>query len=556
MIGLQTLLFTTILAAEGGDSAPSSGPEAFGIGAVVLLVAVAAVLGWMAYLFVNSRRSPKAFPEETPQNLQPYLSDDELENNKTTRVLRAALFAAALLAILLPWYAFNEPDRQAAAADDLSEFNIEEGEHWYTAFSCVNCHGADLSGGGATFTEARSGVTVLWAVPSLNDVLFRYSEEEVRTWIDFGRAGTPMPANGLVGGGAMTFQEIDQVMAYITANQISQADAVAKIDPSVTQAVKRIENGAVTTQTFIDIQQAQINDVKLAKQKLAETGTLPGDIEDLFSADGTCTEQSAELVNATCASPGQDSDRDGLTDAIEPTLTDYAATALTSLPELQLDGTYQPNSAFDVSFDPNEAFTNTKAGGIAVPDLEAANELLETLNADVLIITVTAEREADFLADLESGQSFLFASQELQLWGVDFAETAQAMNDQQAAEQVIADSDVTRDAVVFIDVTEEMAQRAIGLFNANCARCHTGGYSAGTPFETGHGTGAWGPSLTGGRSQLQFPNRVDQIDFVIDGSEFGKAYGINGLGTGRMPGFGRILSLDDIELIVLYERSL
>ena len=115
------LLAATVLAQEDGEGAASSGPDVFGIGALVTVVAVAAVLAWMGYLYVNSRRSPEAAPEETPQNLQPFLSDDELENKRTTRVLRAALFAAALLAILLPWYALNEPDRQVAAAEELLE---------------------------------------------------------------------------------------------------------------------------------------------------------------------------------------------------------------------------------------------------------------------------------------------------------------------------------------------------------------------------------------------------------------------------------------------------
>jgi hypothetical protein len=70
------------------------------------------------------------------------------------------------------------------------------------------------------------------------------------------------------------------------------------------------------------------------------------------------------------------------------------------------------------------------------------------------------------------------------------------------------------------------------------------------------GTGAWGPSLIDGRSIVQFPDEADQVDFVISGSGANEAYGVNGLGTGRMPGFGASLSLADIMLIVKYERTL
>ena len=48
----------------------------------------------------------------------------------------------------------------------------------------------------------------------------------------------------------------------------------------------------------------------------------------------------------------------------------------------------------------------------------------------------------------------------------------------------------------------------------------------------------------------------DQVQFVITGSQEGKGFGVNGLGSGRMPSFGGILSERQIELIVMYERTL
>jgi mono/diheme cytochrome c family protein len=43
---------------------------------------------------------------------------------------------------------------------------------------------------------------------------------------------------------------------------------------------------------------------------------------------------------------------------------------------------------------------------------------------------------------------------------------------------------------------------------------------------------------------------------VKNGSEAYQKYGINGLGTGRMPAFGALLTDAQIDLIVKYERSL
>jgi cytochrome c5 len=113
-----------------------------------------------------------------------------------------------------------------------------------------------------------------------------------------------------------------------------------------------------------------------------------------------------------------------------------------------------------------------------------------------------------------------------------------------------------RDLANTMGVSIAQTDRAVGLFNAYCARCHTSGYSAGVAFQYEPGSGAWGPSLLDARAVTQFPDPTDQVDFVINGSEFGKNYGLNGLGSGRMPGFGQILSTEDIELLVEFERSL
>ncbi len=58
-----------------------------------------------------------------------------------------------------------------------------------------------------------------------------------------------MPANGLDGGGAMTVQEIDQVIAYLHSIQLDQADAVAKVDDIVQNALTRIDNAEGDDQT-------------------------------------------------------------------------------------------------------------------------------------------------------------------------------------------------------------------------------------------------------------------------------------------------------------------
>ncbi|MBK5224395.1 MAG: c-type cytochrome [Acidimicrobiia bacterium] len=89
----------------------------------------------------------------------------------------------------------------------------------------------------------------------------------------------------------------------------------------------------------------------------------------------------------------------------------------------------------------------------------------------------------------------------------------------------------------------------------SCARCHTMGFSYGDPQAEGGG-GTIGPPLRDGYTLRRFPAPQDHIDFVTEGSEQGAGYGVNGQGTGRMPGFGQMLTEDQIAAVVEYERGL
>jgi mono/diheme cytochrome c family protein len=46
------------------------------------------------------------------------------------------------------------------------------------------------------------------------------------------------------------------------------------------------------------------------------------------------------------------------------------------------------------------------------------------------------------------------------------------------------------------------------------------------------------------------------LDFIIEGSENGKQYGVNGVGRGWMPAFGPVLSEADLRLIITLVRAL
>jgi mono/diheme cytochrome c family protein len=113
------------------------------------------------------------------------------------------------------------------------------------------------------------------------------------------------------------------------------------------------------------------------------------------------------------------------------------------------------------------------------------------------------------------------------------------------------------------------------LFEANCARCHTQGWSTfdpAVPADQPGGVDGLGPPGGGGGTGggIGFNLRDNdvirrfgtdqaggfsaQVDFVSTGSIPFKAYGNGGIGNGRMPGFANMLTKKQIEQIVSYER--
>jgi mono/diheme cytochrome c family protein len=113
------------------------------------------------------------------------------------------------------------------------------------------------------------------------------------------------------------------------------------------------------------------------------------------------------------------------------------------------------------------------------------------------------------------------------------------------------------------------------LFELNCARCHTAGWSTfdptvppdqpggldsvGLPGGGGGAGGGIGFNLRDMGEIRRFGTDIDggfeaQVSFVGDGSLPNKEYGNNGLGTGKMPGFTKMLTPDMIKEIVGYER--
>ena len=341
------------------------------------------LLGWIGYYILSNQSARKELGSEVEMapNRKPYYDDETLEGPRLERMQLLGVLLLVTMVIGLPLYWVLEPSRQAGANDQKTETFIGWGEELFETtanggFNCAGCHGGlDAKGGVAAYavTDSLTGdvTAVHWYAPALNTVFYRFSKEEVRFILNYGRPFSPMAAWGAPGGGPMTEQNIETLLVYLESIQLPP-------------------EGCVTEDEF----------VKDSDPFICEGGTLPAATQD---------EIQGAVDRYLAANPG------------------------------------------------------------------------------------ASEGEALFNLDLASGAF-------------------------------------------------------------SCARCHTQGWSYGDPGVTGQGAFGW--NLTGGSVNSHFPNEADMITFIKGGSTNGKRYGMQAQGSGRMPGFGHMLTDEQIKAIVEYVRSL
>ncbi|MEZ5270470.1 MAG: c-type cytochrome [Microthrixaceae bacterium] len=224
------------------------------------------LIGTVIYIVAKIRAGrPEVGSEiELAPNRKEYLDDEELEGRKLNAALFSAAGLLAIIAVALPVYWLAEPGRQEGAVESFDETFVERGQALYeTGAQCVNCHAGGGVGGVATFiVNDQNGqfvAQVNWNAPALYNVLYRYSEDEVRYVLNWGRPGTPMAAWGGPGGGPLTTQQIDELIAYMWSFQLSQEDMrkevnglVEGIDPGLAErldAVNKSNEGIESPET-------------------------------------------------------------------------------------------------------------------------------------------------------------------------------------------------------------------------------------------------------------------------------------------------------------------
>jgi len=353
-------------------------------GTLAVLSVVLIAIGWVVYGIFNvvAGRKEVGSEIELAANRKEYHDDETLEGSHLERVQLFGVLLLVIIVVMLPAYWVFEPSRLAGAEKGWNNRFASWGSQLFAptaegGFNCAGCHGGMGAVGGEapfTVTDKLTGeiTAVNWKAPALNTVYYRFDESEIRFILNYGRPFSPMSPWGLVGGGPMNSQQIDNVLEYLKSIQLPRENCGA---------------GEVEAFSFYG-------------QELCESGSVP--------------EKIASDIQAS------------------------------------IDGALASGEASSVG-------------------------------------------EAVFNLELGSGAY-------------------------------------------------------------SCARCHTQGWSYGNPGQTGQGAFGW--NLTGGSTNSHFNDEADMVAFLKNGSEFGKVYGNQGQGSGRMPGFGAMLTDEQIEAVVEYVRSL
>ena len=255
---------------------------------ILIAINVAAVIAIVVIIVarvISLRRNP-AVP--SPQNQTEFLDDEELESRRLERSLGWSLLFVAVIAVSLPVYFLFEPSRQSSAEEGFEERAVERGATYYANASmpeydatlsllCADCHGADLKGGSAPFVLTSEDATcdplaepsadrpeclpqpVTWQAPALDTALLKYSEEQVREIIIFGRPGTPMPPWGLESDeGVLNEQGITDLIAFIESKQISSEDAKREGQDALDGYRANAEDAVESTRSALESAQAAL----------------------------------------------------------------------------------------------------------------------------------------------------------------------------------------------------------------------------------------------------------------------------------------------------------
>ena len=253
--------------------------------AIASVIFIGSLIGWVVYYFANRKaaRAEIGSEIELAPNRKPYYDDETLEGSRLTRVNTIGVLLLVTMVIGLPLYWILEPSRQAGAVANKERQFVEWGRGLFETtanggFNCAGCHGGMKATGGqapTAVTDPKTGEVkaVNWYAPALNTVLYRFTGDEVRFILNYGRTFSPMSAWGTIGGGPMNQQQIETVIAYLRSIQLEP-------------------EGCLTEPAFEPV--SALTD--LTKLKVCDGGTVPAD--EAARIDKAATAAAQKLVDA------------------------------------------------------------------------------------------------------------------------------------------------------------------------------------------------------------------------------------------------------------------
>lgn len=511
---------------------------------VILLTAVG-VLAWVAY---GTLRVSSEEVENDPANLAEPMTDDELEGRRLERVLGLGLFMAIGIAIAMPVYFMREPYRTQASEEDYQNDSVKRGRTFYAnaadeeyydgtkSQQCANCHGSKGEGGSAPVTlppvrkdpDFCLSIDTVTLPPESGDEARRgpmSAEKAVEIKI------AQLGADETVAG--ETFNALDKAGQTAAAKKALMADVLPTELPRDCQPSKGAWAAPPLNTVLLRFPRDDKGETEVSN---IITYGRPGTPMAAFGVAGggaKNTQAISDLVNyieTLQLTPEQAKEQNA----------QLAKASRNGNGELLSSQAYATSLA--------QARQNVKAqekaleqASAAIPDAEAG---LDKAKAKLSETELTGDAEVIEPAKVSLGA----AERKLVAARESFAKAEKALDNAKKWE-------------------EARAEVSLGqvLFETHCARCHTKNWSvfdASNPFSDAvpapgaSGGGAFGFNLRGRSTLSQFPDVADHIDFIANGSKYKKQYGVRGIGTGGMPGFGMLLSEAEIEAIVEYERAL
>jgi mono/diheme cytochrome c family protein len=209
--------------------------------------------------------------ERVPPALRPGDTDDFLESDRISSIIRWGAIATIAMAIFLPVYWLQEAGERRSTEEEFLEHSIDRGRYYFAMredpvtgdhpskgsahpagepFECARCHGSNLEGGTNEFVDPNTGQRRTVAVPELKHIFSRYqtppagyrdAREYIKTVIERGRTdgilgvGYDMPSWGVEYGGPLTDQLIEDLINYLES--VQETGAVQTQGPVDGQAI-------------------------------------------------------------------------------------------------------------------------------------------------------------------------------------------------------------------------------------------------------------------------------------------------------------------------------